>query len=270
MVSKLGGAVSSFHTTEEEVAREAEILRQERFVLPEWWELHSSAWKLGFGDEVDPYGRVTDFGVIKGEHVEGMYRQMINGATSAVVVYGDIVPAIAIERCKEAFGGLQKGSVSGLPRPADQFVGSTRSSGNGESRSAVVPGLRNGSTIAAVGAALVFADRFGGRVVYEPSIDAGLVTIWNPKVMAFSGIDQIPAGELSGLFQEVRAAARSWSEGLTRTRESWAMNESIFLRDGGVTTLPLIQSFANGLTDGEIELALNGFRTGKCLEVTGR
>lgn len=270
MISRLGAAVSQFESSAAEVAREAEILRQEQFVLPEWWSLHSAGWKVGFGDEIDPFGRPDDFKVTKLEDLHGMYRQMITGVSSSVVVYGDIVPAIAVERCREAFGGLPKGEVSGLPRPAEQFTGSARAKGVGEARSVVVPGLRNGSTIAAIGAALVYADRLGGSVIYEPSVDAGIVTLWNPRPLSLAQIDDLVSSEGLTIQQEVRSAALSWVLGLTQSRENWAKHEALFLRDGDVINIPLVQIYARGLTDGEVELALSGFMSGKCIEVSGR
>lgn len=271
-VEVLKEIVLEVRTTEEELAREMEILRQEKVGLPGYWGFDAEAWVMGFGPEaVDPFGDLETMAGMGPEALAAAGRSVFEGGNVTVVALGDLSAATTAVRLREAFGGLRRSTTEpGAKRESIAGQGMKRISARGSSRSAVVSGLGSSETVAVIGAAMALAGRIGGQVLYTPSYQPGLVTIWTPSGFGIDEIDDFSPAQLTSWTQEARVGANAWFWGTTGSLTGEAQTEALMLASGAPTPLSVLASYPAGATDAEIMQGFARFFRGNALEVRGR
>lgn len=271
MVDCVKDILGPLKTTAEELKREISILHQERAVQAPWWPFDSAAWKVAFGENsTDPFGIESEFAAYTPDTLETVRKSAYSGGAVSCVAFGDINPAIAMDRLKSAVSALPVGADTVTPRAVESFVGRARAGQKGEARSSVVPGLDSSQTATTVAVALVLARKLGGSVAYEPAFGPGVVTLYSPSLAGLSGVEAVTQADNSVFIAEVRSASRSWWYSLTNSLESRAKIEALFLRDGASLRLEVLSSFGIGATDREILEALQSFQIDRCIQVNGQ
>ncbi|MCH8978990.1 MAG: insulinase family protein [Armatimonadetes bacterium] len=259
--------------TDDTVAREIEIIRQELAVRTVQSKLTAALWTHAFGDQAtDPYGTAEGRSSVSADSLRAVYRRAFKAGAMTVVVAGKINAAAAIESLKRSFEGLDATDpAEPARRRAAEPDGVLFVPGvPGAGRAVVVGSLTDPATITVIAAALAVQSEVPGAVaVYTPGPFAGLVSVVHPRRSGFADVDRTVSRDGVRLFSTGRAAVRAWVDAIDDApREKARVYGQMLLLERGFR-LNDLKARAARLDQASFAAALRKFHSASCVRVGG-
>ena len=248
------------NVTQQEIAAETKIMRQEFALETDAQKLAKAAWTEAYGDEgLDPFGDIAAMEKATPASLQEYQAKLFEPDDLVLVISGPLgvegMTKLASPFLEER--DERRGDAGTLKRPVESGAKAPQSKGNengvferadgvpgrveindafGEARAARVPGWKDAKTAWALAAALAVASQLASPfVTYTPSGNKGLIILGHTDDTSGVGlkIDALQEGDVAGLFPIGKVLARRW---LLRQLEQ--PSSSAFLRGILMTQSP--------------------------------
>jgi hypothetical protein len=211
----LNTLMGPLQTTDKEIAKEINIMRQEQALQSDSQRLSAAEWTLAYSDRgLDPFGDLEVMSATTPDDLKLFQTQLFAANNLVLVISG---PLDVETESKEATAFLSKYTTQNpdesLSRP-DGVPGRVEvNDAYGEARAARVGGFKEDKTAWALAAALGLATQLGPVfVTYTPSGGNGLIILGKTDSNTGVGtkIDDMEPGDLAGLFPVGKTLAKRW------------------------------------------------------------
>lgn len=266
----VGGLLEDREFSDEEVAREIPILRQELALRESSRKASAAAWNFAFGDEgLDPDGNLEVMRNTTGIDLTHLWRALRDPKRVTVIIVGDLDAKDAAETARDVLPRypslLEEVPRDQRPEPRGGVI--------------VVPDLRGGAvgapveafdsadTLATLAAGLALASQLEvASLHYTPSWDRGLITLYYPKPGAIQEAIAA-AGTGDDLFVVGRELLRGWMRSVMLDPSQCAGLLAALSTRGKVLDLDALDSAAARLSLARFRTGLARFRAPQAIEV---
>jgi hypothetical protein len=257
--------------TQEEVAREVKIVREETGVRTFGSRLSAALYEAAFGSP-DPIGTSDELAKATPEELKSVYQALFVPSRMAVAVVGevDVVKAVAdLTGVLIHLDGPQRPPKSERALIAPQrerFV----EDGDGCGRGVAVKSLSMQETLDTLAAAFAIAGEIpGAQVLYTPSAIGGLVSVVHPIREGLDDVDRLVAGEANRLYRTGLSSVRLWAETAgSLTREKARLYGQILLLENFFRTEDMVRRAAS-VSQAGFTAALKKFDSRACVRAGG-
>jgi predicted Zn-dependent peptidase len=256
--------------TQDEINREAGILRQEGALLEVPTRLSSAAWKVAYGDQgLDPFGDLAAIQRATPTSIAELHRRLCAGPNLVIVVAGDVDLDKATAAAAAVVRTAPKVEGRFTARPAGKEGRDDNATGFGEAFGMPVSSYDEPKTMAALAAALAMAsDIEGAFVTYTPSGRPGLVLIGRAGENSGLGA-KIASADPAYLWSRARPLAERWLRAQTDDPGANASLRGLLLAQSPDYTPDRMKEVIAGLTYAQFSAALEAFKSTHVVQVTG-
>jgi predicted Zn-dependent peptidase len=211
----MAGLVRDFEPTEADIEREAVLIEEEIGLLPPALQVVKRAWSAAFGDEAwDTHGDPEAIASATPEEMKALHGAHFRAPGIALSLVGPFETELSLSRLTELAENIRPGPA----RPQRAWV-AERSEvaadfGRFTGRGVVVAGLQDSSSVHALAAAFALNQAVPGLTpIYNPSSEAGLITLVAPAPEAAEELDALSVSQLRSLYPLGSSLLREWAEG---------------------------------------------------------
>ncbi len=163
--------------SQEDIAREAGIIKQEGALMEVSTRLSAAAWNVAYGASgLAPFGDLDAIRRTTPAALSALHRRLCAGPNLVIVVAGDVDVDKATEEASSVVRAAPKTEAKFTIRPEGKAGEDDAAKGFGEARALPVPGYSSPKTVATLAAALALGSELDDAfVTYTPSGRNGLV-----------------------------------------------------------------------------------------------
>ncbi|MFW5697132.1 MAG: insulinase family protein [Fimbriimonadaceae bacterium] len=208
------GLVGEFEPTAEDIEREAELIEEEIGLLPPALHVVKRAWSEAYGETaLDTHGDADVIALATPEEMTALHREHFRAPGIALALVGPFETEVSLSRLTELAESIRPGSVRSQRAWIAERSEVTVGFGQFMGRAVVVAGLQDGPSVHALAAALALGQAVPGLTpIYNPSSEAGLITLSAPRPDAVEELDALSVSELRSLYPIGRSLLRKWLE----------------------------------------------------------
>jgi hypothetical protein len=256
--------------SDEDVAREIPILRQELALRENSRRASAAAWRFAFGDDgLDPDGNLEVMRSTSGRDVTHLWRALRDPRRVTVVIAGDLDAKEAAETARDVlprYASLPD-EVPREQRPEPKGGAIVALDLRGAAVGAPVEAFDSSDTLATLAAGLALASQLEvASLHYTPSWDRGLITLYHPRPGAIQEAIAA-AGTGDALFVVGRELLRAWVRSVMADPSQCAGLLGATSTRGKVLDLDALDSAAARLSLAHFRAGLARFRTPLAIEV---
>lgn len=256
-------------TTQAEITREVEILRQEGALHPPYRPFVDGAWDSAYG-LAGSFGDLVFLSKQTPELLSAAKAKQFSGSAAFLFLEGDIDAKASALRAEEVLSPMPRGSNPLARREAMPPGDPVKVKGRGAALAVPVSGLGDPMTPASVGVAIWLSRKVpGSEAIYDPSGWPGTVTLWCPDPGMVAEVAALAATFPAEAVRDARYYAIAWANGLNlpgpiqdRLSAKLAMQAPNF----DVTKLA---TQSRGLTNEELARAAMQWKKGYAYEIRG-
>jgi len=196
--------------SKDDIAKEAEIIREEVALTDDARKFSVAAWKAAYGDQgLDPMGDPDRIAQITPTELSDIHHTVFVGENVRLLIEGDLDLQDATKEARKVLELIPEASYKPIYRPKG-VAGSATVAVTGEARGALVSGASQMGTAASLAAALAIASEVHGCfVTYTPTNENGLILVG--KLGDEHDLDRfIDHAKPDQLFGLGRSLARQW------------------------------------------------------------
>lgn len=271
-IQALRSVVAKTEFDQSDVDREVGILAEEAAVRPAWSAVDDAGWSHAFGG----FGRSTagDPDVLSSVTVEDLkisQAKLLDPRAVSMAYFGPMDASIALAMCRGVVESLRPDSQLLPTRSVENYLGKVRASGPGDGRTVIVPGVGSSVTTATVAVGIYLSQKLPRAQVVMPfSCWPSAVTLWSSRTGSLSPIDTYSNETLLADGTQIRNLALAWARGLSSTPARYVESQVVLLAQNHNVNYDTLEKQAVGLSDTDLIDALNSFKTGQAVEVSGR
>jgi len=254
--------------TKEDIAKEAEIIREEVALEDEPRKFSIAAWKAAFGDGgLDPMGDPDRLAQVTPAQLSELHHTVFVGANVRLLIDGDVDLDAATKEARPVLELIPDASYKQTSRGRGTS-GSASIDIEGAARAAIVPGASLMETAASLAAALaVGAEIPGCFVTYTPTADYGLVIVGKVGD-AHDMLHLIDTANPDQYFALGRSLAKEWV--LNREAGSLGTIRALMVAGDAASHPEDILENLSQMGVGDFRSAFAKFRPGKAVSVVGQ